>query len=251
MNDEADFYVGYHPRAATGLAGALRRRVVLILTLSAGLAVALALLAPPLGSGAFEYGVVRSFDGRVIERPYPVLALPRPGSAAPAWSYYLLVGRGKHGAGPDVRGLDGQSVRLPGSLIHRQGSTMIEVTGRPDPLPASPAPAPLDRLEDLGVLTLTGEIVDGKCHLGVMNPGEGPTHRGCAVQCIRGGAPPLLIANDSRGRSWRFLLVDQSGSSVGLRILDVVAVPVRITGRASRRGDLLYLAVEPSTIERL
>jgi hypothetical protein len=106
-------------------------------------------------------------------------------------------------------------------------------------------------MEQLGELTLTGEIVDGKCHLGVMNPGEGPTHRGCAVQCIRGGAPPLLVATDTAGRSWRFLLTDRIGGAVGMRILDLVALPVRVTGQASRRGDLLYLAVEPSTIERL
>jgi hypothetical protein len=246
---DSDFYVGYHPRVASGLGRFLRGRILAILVLAAVLAVALALLARPLGPGVFEYGTIREVDGRVIESPYPMLAVARPGSAVPAWSYYLLVGKGKHGAAPDVRGLDGQAVRILGSLIHREGSTMIEVAERPRPVPGSQAP--LDPIEELGELTLTGEIVDGKCHLGVMNPGEGPTHRACAVQCIRGGAPPLLVARDSTGRSWRFLLTDRSGGPLGLRVLDVVAVPVRISGRVSRRGDLLYLAVEPSTIERL
>ena len=249
MNDGSEFYVGYHPRLGAGLARYLRRRIVASLVLSACVAVALALLSRPLGPGVFEYTTAREFDGRVIEGPYPLLALHRPGSANPAWSYYFLVGPGKHGAGPAVRGLDGQAVRLAGSLIHREGSTMIEVTAPPRPTVGNPAP--LDPVEDLGVLTLTGEIVDGKCHLGVMNPGEGPTHRGCAVQCIRGGAPPLLVAQDPSGRDWRFLLVGPSGGPVGLRVLDLVAVPVRVTGRASHRGELLYLAVEPSTIERL
>jgi hypothetical protein len=249
MSDQREFYVGYHPRMGAGLARYLRPRIIALLVCAALVAVTLALLAPPLGPGVFEYGSLREFDGRVIEAPYPVLALPRPGSAVPAWSYYLLVGRGKHGAAPEVRGMDGQAVRLTGSLIHREGSTMIEVTA--SPRPATGSQAPLDPVEELGEVTLTGEIVDGKCHLGVMNPGEGPTHRGCAVQCIRGGAPPLLVARDSAGRSYRFLLVDPSGSPVGLRVLDLVAVPVRATGHASRRGDLLYLAVKPSTIERL
>lgn len=246
---ETEFFVGYHPRVGPGLGRFLRDRILAILVLVALAAVALALLARPLGPGVFEYGTIREFDGRVIEAPYPVLAVARPGSAVPAWSYYLLVGRGKHGASPDVRGLDGQAVRIAGSLIHREGSTMIEVAARPQPVPGGRAS--LDSMEQLGELTLTGEIVDGKCHLGVMNPGEGPTHRGCAVQCIRGGAPPLLVARDSTGRSWRFLLTDPSGGPLGLQVLGVVAVPVRVTGRGSRRGDLLYLAVEPSTIERL
>jgi hypothetical protein len=29
-------------------------------------------------------------------------------------------------------------------------------------------------------MTLTGEIVDSKCYLGVMNPGQGKVHRDCA-----------------------------------------------------------------------
>ncbi len=246
---ETEFYVGYFPQAGAALARFLRNRVTTILVLVAVIAVVLALVARPLGTGVFEYGTMQKFDGRVIEAPYPMLAVARPGSARPVWSYYLLVGQGKHGAGPDVRGMDGKEVQLAGSLIHRESSTMIEVSGRPEPITA--LDKPLDPVEPLGELTLTGEIVDGKCHLGVMNPGEGPTHRGCAVQCIRGGAPPLLLATDTAGRAWRFLLTDRIGGAVGMKLLDLVGVPVRVTGEASRRGDLLYLAVEPSTIERL
>lgn len=246
---ETEFYVGYFPQAGPVLGRFLRGRVAGILVIVAALAVVLALVAKPLGPGVFEFGTMRKFDGRVIESPYPMLAVLRPGSSQPSWSYYLLVGQGKHGAGPDVRGMEGQQVQLTGSLIHRESSTMIEVSGRPKPI--TPLEKPLDPVEQLGELSLTGEIVDGKCHLGVMNPGEGPTHRGCAVQCIRGGAPPLLVATDTAGRSWRFLLTDRAGGALGSRILDLVAVPVRLTGQVSRRGNLLYLAVDPSTIERL
>ncbi|HSB53446.1 MAG TPA: hypothetical protein VLD58_03785 [Gemmatimonadales bacterium] len=246
---ETEFYVGYFPKAGAALARFLRRRILFLVIALAVLAAALALLAPRLGRGMFEYGLMRDFDGRVIESPYPVLAVARPGSARPAWSYYVLVGPGKHGAGRSVVGLDGRSVHLSGTLIHRDGSTAIEVAGRPTA--RSGADQPLDPIEDLGDMVLTGEIVDSKCHLGVMTPGEGPTHRGCAVQCIRGGAPPLLVARDSAGRDWRFLLTDASGAAVGSRILELVAVPVRVKGHASRLGELLYLAVEPSTIERL
>jgi hypothetical protein len=247
---EPEFYVGYFPRAGERLARFLRPRIVSLILILAGLAAALALLAPRLGRGMFEYGSMRDFDGRVIESPYPLLAVARPGSSRPAWSYYVLVGQGKHGAGPSVRGFGGRQVRLSGTLIHRDGSTAIEVAGSPAAGPSAGS-APLDPIEDLGEMALTGEIVDSKCHLGVMTPGEGPTHRGCAVQCIRGGAPPLLVARDSAGRDWRFLLTDATGNAVGSRILDLVGVPVRVRGHTSRLGDLLFLAVEPSTIERL
>lgn len=246
---ETEFYVGYFPQAGALLTRFLRQRILALILLSAGLAVGAALWSPRLGNGRFEYGSVRRFDGRVIETPYPVLAVPLHARGGAAWSYHLLVGTGKHGAASIVRGWDGKDVHLAGTLIERDQARGIEVVG--PPVGGADQSGALDPLESLGELTLTGEIVDGKCHLGVMTPGEGVTHRGCAVQCIRGGAPPLLVARDSTGRDWRFLLTDRAGRAVGDQILDLVARPVRLHGLASRRGALLYLAVEPATIERL
>lgn len=249
---ETEFYVGYFPKAGPALARFLRTRIVSLVLGAAGLAVAVALWSPRLGRGRFEYGSMRDLDGRVIESPYPLLAVPCGadcGSGSPNWSYYVLVGQGKHGAGSSVSGLDGHTVRLTGTLFERDGSRGLEVGA---PLrDVAPLPGSGDLIEDLGQLSLTGEIVDAKCNLGVMTPGEGVTHRGCAVQCIAGGAPPLFVAHDSTGRDWRFLLTDSDGHAVGSRVLEFVAAPVRVTGRASRMGNLLYLAVEPSTIERL
>ena len=249
MTGSDDFYIGYVARMARALATFVRRRVVVLLLLLAAVAVVVAAAGGPLGNGTFEYGVTRTFEGNIIESPYPMLAVARAGNAGPEWTYYLLAGQGKHGAGPDVGGLDGQTVRLAGTLIRRDASNMIEVAGRPARV-GDGAAAP-DSLADLGLVTLTGEIVDGKCHLGVMVPGEGATHRACAVRCISGGVPALFVAHDSAGQSFRLLLVDRQLQPVGRRVLDVVAEPLRISGRAYRRGDLLYLAADPSTYERL
>jgi hypothetical protein len=243
------FYVGYVARSAEGVARFIRPRLTLLAVSLAVLAVLAATAGAPLGNGRFEYGTVRSFEGRIIEAPYPTLAVHRGADAHAAWSYHLLAGPGKHGAGAEVAGLDGKTVRLTGTAAHRDGETLIEVAARPETL--APDPEPLDSLIALGGVTLTGEIVDGKCHLGVMVPGEGPTHRGCAVRCISGGAPALFVAHDSAGTAFRFLLVDSSLAPVGRRVLDVVAAPLRITGQAFRRGDLYYLAAEPSTYQRL
>lgn len=243
------FYVGYVARSAQAVARFIRPRLTLVVVLLAALAVVAAAAGAPLGNGRFEYGTMQSFEGRIIEAPYPMLAVRRAMDSRPAWSYYFLAGPGKHGAGPEVSGLDGKTVRLAGTAAHRDGETLIEVAARPETLPNDPEP--LDSLVALGAVTLSGEIVDGKCHLGVMVPGEGPTHRGCAVRCISGGAPALFVAHDTAGTSYRFLLVDDRLEPVGQRVLDVVATPLRITGQAFRRGDLYYLAAEPSTYERL
>lgn len=195
---EADeFYVGYVGRAP--------RRMAL-----AGLALSVALILvfgqQPFDRSAFEYGVAREYQGRLEAGPYPALLVPRPGAppGLPAHSLYLLVAPGKHGAGVLVRGFDGP-VRLRGSLIYREDRAMIEV------LPGSISPAAVaggwrSPPEEMGEITVTGEIADSKCYLGVMNPGRSKVHRACAARCLSGGIPPLLMAPHAM-----YLLAGQTG----------------------------------------
>ena len=51
----------------------------------------------------------------------------------------------------------------------------------------------------LGSLQIEGEIVDIKCWLGRMKPGDGRTHRACGQFCIQGGIPPHM-GRTRRGR---------------------------------------------------
>ena len=247
MSRDPAFYVGYEPRAPQQVGRFLRSRAVIGLAAVAALAVGLAALLPAERGGRFEYGVEKQWDGRIVAAPYPMLAVPKP---AGGWQYVLLVARGKRGAQNEVAGLDGAAVRLTGTLVERDGQAMLEVAARPVPGSEQSLP-PLLPAAEIGTVALLGEIVDGKCHLGVMVPGEGRTHRGCAVRCISGGAPPLLVARDSAGRTVRALLVDAVGDPVGDRVLHLVATPVRVEGTLSRRGDLLYLAADPLSYERL
>lgn len=248
-----EFYVGYHPVAPDGLARFVRRAVVGLVTLVVGLGVLLAIGQSRLPVVTYEYGKIRSFEGRVSEGPYPSLVVGRPGARGdqPANSRYLLSLPGKHGAAPAVRGLDGHLIRLDGRLIYRGDQVMVEVLRKTISPRASvfPPPAP-ERTEDLGVLTLTGEIIDSKCYIGIMNPGNTKPHRDCAVRCISGGEPPMLAVWDSLGSVIHLLLVDDSGAAVNHRVLGMVAEPVEITGRVTRLGDQLVLAADPATYRR-
>ncbi len=87
--------------------------------------------------------------------------------------------------------------------------------------------------------------------VGVMKPGEGKTHRVCAVRCISGGAPPMLWVRDSSGRERQFLLAGRDGRQIGAEILDVVAEPVEVTGEVLSQGDLWILRTEPHEIQPL
>jgi len=235
-----DFYVGYLPKAPSLLARFVRR-VVGALTLLA-VAVALLLLAGqgPFAKSTFEFGKLRVFDGVIEMGPYPALLVERPGetSQTDRYSRYLLVGPGKHGADGLVAGLEGRHVRLRGQLIYRSGGTMIEIE-----------PGSIKTMDtELGTVTLEGEIVDSKCYLGVMNPGQGKVHRDCAARCLSGGIPPLFI-NSKTGEP--LVLTDPEGRPFGRDALrGFVAEPTTVRGKLFEKGGIRQLRIDFSSLQR-
>jgi hypothetical protein len=254
MTERDEFYVGYGKAIPPGMARVIRVTLVILLSLTAVVALIAISGQRKLGASYFEFGSPREFRGIIREFPYPFLEIERPGEhgGLPGFSRYVLVGEGKHGAEPNVAGLDGRTVTLKGTLIHRENQTMIEVATGSVVLKESIPPRPeTEKVEELGTVTLRGEIVDSKCHLGVMNPGSGKVHRGCAVRCISGGAPPVFHTRDAAGTSRYFYLVLPEGKAVNRDVLDVVAEPLEITGRATRIGTTFFLAAEPGSYRRL
>jgi hypothetical protein len=242
-----DFYVGYRPAAPAGLGRWLRRVVAAIVLGGAAVAGALASLQAPFADATFEYGTVRDFEGSLRADPYPALEVVAP--ADRAGRTHLLVDRGKHGAGEDVVDLAGRAVRVAGQLVERESMAMVELTTKPvEQGPA--APGPVER--SFGQRRLRGEIVDTKCHLGVMKPGEGKVHRACAARCISGGIPPALWVRDRAGRSRRYLLQGTDGGALGgPEVLARVAEPVEVVGEVVRRGDLWLLRTDAARIRRI
>lgn len=202
----------------------------------------------------FEFGSERVFVGWIGERPTPSLSIARPGEVGDCGgaSILPLVAPGKHGAADRIAGLDGRAVRLRGTLAHVDGQALIELADAPiEPLGDPTASAPDLRIESLGRHRLVGEIVDSKCHFGVMNPATGKVHRACAARCISGGLPPALLLRDRAGRRAVLLLVDRAGRGVGRAVLDQVGLRVAIEGEVVRHGDLLVFAIDPATIARV
>lgn len=93
--------------------------------------------------------------------------------------------------------------------------------------------------------------MDSKCYLGVMNPGRLTPHRACAVRCISGGIPPVLLVRSKDGPPLYFLLVSSDGQPVNKQVLDMVAEPVQISGEVERQGELLVLRADPRSFRRV
>lgn len=235
-----EFYVGYSPKAPPSLATFLGRVVVAVGLASLTLAVVVAFAQASFIPRRFEFQQYRSYRGTLFERPYPVLES--------SGLTYLLVARGKHGAGELVSGLDGRSVRLDGALIQSGPDHALEILpGSVKPGDAMSAPRPNVRL---GPLTITGEIVDTKCYLGVMNPGRGKVHKDCAIRCISGGIPPGLLVRDSAGKSGIIYLSGRDSQSIGRRILRLVGEPIILHGELFKVGSQLVLQVAPEEFPR-
>lgn len=241
MTDE--YYIGYKAKAPAGIAAWTRAAVLLTFLLAAGVAALCAVAQRSYGSGVFEFGRERELRGIVEEWPAPSLRMEAGNGR---WIRVPVVLPGKHGAVGLFAGKQGKRVTLSGTLIYRDGRAMLEA--RPDSLaediqPSKPVPA---THEDLGAVTLRGEIVDSKCYLGVMNPGSGKTHKACATLCIRGGIPPVFLVRREDGTALYFHLCGADGRALNAEILDLVAEPLEITGTVERWDDLLVLKAEPT-----
>jgi hypothetical protein len=98
-----------------------------------------------------------------------------------------------------------------------------------------------DQFRSLGEVSVTGEIVDSKCHLGVMNPGMGKVHRDCASRCISGGVPPIFITNAGD----QFLLVGPEEKAFPRDALrSFIAEPITLQGELLKRGDSKFLKID-------
>ena len=243
-----EFYIGYDSTMPARIARRVRGVAIVLLLAAAAIPLLLIAVQGCFSSGRFEYGTTRTFEGRLVEFPYPALDVSAA-SAAPA--FYWLVGPGKHGAAALVRGLDGRAVRVRGTLIERDGDAMLQIEGDSvETARAAEAPNPSLPVR-IRTLTVTGELVDSKCHLGVMKPGEGPLHRDCAVRCLLGAVPPMVVVRGGSGTPRRLALVDKRGRPFFSDFSSLAGRPITIRGTLLGQGARRFLSAYAADIELL
>ena len=254
MSQPDDFYIGWEAKAAPSIGKTVRKVVMALLLLALLATLGLAVSQRMIGASVFEWGTHKTFSGILQTQPYPHLLVSRPGNAdgPPRFSTYYLVAPWKFGLDQKaIAPFDAKSVTLKGTLIYRENQTMIEVLPGSIQLTNVAAATALPRAMPLGKQTLVGEIVDSKCFLGVMNPGQLTPHRACAIRCISGGVPPVLLVRQKDGPAIYLLLVSADGKPVNKQVLDMVAEPLEITGEVERQGELLILRADPATYRKL
>ncbi|MBI1369835.1 MAG: Rieske 2Fe-2S domain-containing protein [Planctomycetes bacterium] len=251
-NDADPFFVGYLP-TPPAQAKFTKRNVAGIGIAGVLIAALLAAAERDPGDAVWAIDEPITIEGTYIDLPYPMLLTAD--SAMPT----LLVGEGKHRI-PDYDGvLVGRRVRIHGTVLHRDAYRMIEVADDPAALvmieSTNPPNMPLVTAPEQ-VVSLEGEIIDPKCFLGAMKPGEGKTHKGCAILCLRGGIPPMFAvwAGGRTGPPDCFLLVDRSGGPIDgealTAFLDFVGDPISVHGAVGSLGPLRTLTLDRNTLTR-
>ncbi len=245
----SEFYVGYLSQSPPGIRRRVHLLVAVLFVLSLGGAILFATSQKHFANSTFEFGRTKEFHGIFLQNPYPILIptdYPSGSTATPM--PFLLVAPGKHGVGSTLQSFLEQSIRLKGTLISRDEGQMIEII-QDSVATGSPQPPQISNVQDMGERDLSGEIVDTKCFLGVMNPGEGKVHRDCAALCLNGGIPPALFTRDLDGSPKILLLTDSSGGPLPQSAyLQRVGQPVRIHGRAIQSNGLYYLRTNVDNI---
>lgn len=236
------FYVGYLPLPAP-MRRPLTLFVVLALVAIVGIAGSFAAAQRSPGDGVWETATERTWGGTLFADPYPML-LDGDGKV------WLVTEMGKRGAMSRAKPLDGSVVMLRGFQLQREGRVMIELAPEDSAIVSAQ-----DRSHDRPTLsttsrtTLRGEILDGKCYLGAMKPGDGMAHRACAALCIQGGIPPMLYAPAGETRTPVVLLTSDGASARDL-VLPFLGEPVQITGIQGSLGSLPVLLIDAGSIRR-
>ncbi len=234
MTSEDRIYVGYlplpkeHRKALFLFAG-----TIMWVILFASFAIAFSQRDP--GPAVWQTNL-ESFEGTLFENPYPMLVTDEGETL-------MLVRMGKVGAqGDGVDGLDARRVRVHGRMLRRDGRRIVELADvgevESDVVENLATGANAPRQQPISHETLSGEIVDYKCFLGAMKPGDGKAHQACAILCISGGIPPMLVTRNDDGSNRYQLVLAANGEPAEDDLVGVIGIPVEVQGNVERWGDL-------------
>jgi len=245
MADNNDnFYVGYLP-LPKALRGTVAALVIVLAALVAVDAWLVATLQPEAGDGRWADSP-NEFVGTLTRDPYPMLRVGKDG----ATKTYIVVSDKKRGAEAALAKFpNGASVKLLGYEVERAAVGMIQLAAT-EMSSASAAPVADAPREIHGRVTVNGEIVDSKCWLGVMRPGDGHIHKACASICILGGIPPMFVTRADGVPSVMLLTLPDGSAIPPERILEFVADPVELSGIVEKRGDLTVLKADLDSLKR-
>ncbi len=256
MSNDDQMYIGYEPNAPKKYHRTIRISLAIVGVVLVAAAILIGKYQKPFNAGLFEFGTLTEVAGVLRTTPEPRIVVTTPGVIGNR--SVMLVGFGKHGALSTIEGmenkngtlLDGMNVIMRGTLIHGEGKTWMELTEHTDALVAiGERGRDVSTYESGNFETLKGEIVDPKCYFGVMKPGNGSTHRSCAIRCVSGGIPPVLrVDRGPESPPEFYLLRGQAGERINSLVAPFIAEQIQLQGLVQKVDDWSILQVDPAAI---
>lgn len=254
MKDEKEFYIGYMPNAPKSFSS--RNKLVVVFILVAIPIISFLIVSNQKGfsNSQFEFGNLVELEGVLFKKPIPILKVKtgQDASGNDTYQSIMLINFLKFGADDLLNvyeskiaaPLNETKVKVKGTLIYYNGVTLMELTDQENALidfgPIT-GQSPSQSSSSLGAVQLSGEIVDPKCFFGVMKPAFGKPHKSCAIRCIAGGIPPILMVKNEKGEANYIILKGSQGQQINQEILPYVANPISISGNLSQIDDWLVL----------
>ncbi|OKS88071.1 Rieske 2Fe-2S domain-containing protein [Mucilaginibacter polytrichastri] len=250
------FFIGWNDNNPASIIKFVSRSIIGIIALSLIIAVGFTVKQKHIALSSFDYKNLKIVRGQLIEYPFPAIRTltGKDASGRLTIKTYPLINNAKFGADGLVDSIrkryntNNYTAEINGAFIIRNKVTAMELTygalsikilNKNNGLPTG-------QLRKLCDTAIFGEIIDPKCYLGAMNPGEGKPHRSCAILCISGGIMPMLAFKDIHGQSQYAVLLGRHGEKINAQVIKFVAEPVKITGTLFRYDNWYVFYTDPA-----
>lgn len=255
------FYIGWSAQLDEHQKKAIKR----FLSITVGIAALFLLVFTSkqnrIANSAYLYAHQETFSGIIKTKPFPNLTYlsGKDSYGNPQYSVVPLVNAFKFGASEIIQKYLSEhpsgKAQIKGTIINRYDDSiktfLIELTSGENAIqPTENISIPDIKEIRAGIVKLRGEIIDPKCYIGAMNPGQGKTHRSCAIRCISGGIMPMLVYRE-QGKEKYVVILGINREPINEKVLPFVAEPVQITGQLVHYQNWDFICINPEKIIRL
>ena len=192
-----DFFIGWQESPPKVYIKSAKLFFVFTLALSAVIVCIYIVAQKGYKNSRYKIGEITSIQGTFYAHPKPNLVTQEE-------KVIFLTGKGKFGAEQTIANwelensnkLDGKQVTLQGTTASYNGVTFLELALQEASIALIDGNTTRKRdISNKSIpLELSGELVDPKCYFGAMKPGFGKIHKSCAIRCLSGGIPPVLVS---------------------------------------------------------
>ncbi len=238
-----EFFIGWQGKAPEKTGRFVKKLVIVGTVMGLAASALVAAWQQTVAQDAVWNADLETFSGILVKEPVPMLV-------GDDNAVRLLARPLKFGFDEKVASkFHLKHVELQGRLITREGKELVEAEPSSVSESKTHSNAQVPELLEEGSVTLRGEIVDSKCYLGMMNPGHLKAHRACAINCIAGGVPPVLLLRNAKGEANYILLMGDKGQAINEEVLPLVAEPVEVRGQLKSLGNLSVIYADQDGIE--